>query len=164
MEEQLRTFSKATTDQSVSLLFKAVLVTCHQFLILILGMFSLLLVPFLEYQVNKRNYGMKKPKPVIALSIIFNFTRERCSSCFGFFFKGYNPRINSHKLNTTVFKIIYLVFLVALGLHCCAWAFSSRHKWDQHPSVVHRLLTAAALVVEHRLEGHGFSSSSSQAQ
>ena len=89
---------------------------------------------------------------------------ERCSFCFGFFFKGYNPRINSHKLNTTVFKIIYLVFLVALGLHCCAWAFSSRHKWDQHPSVVHSLLTAEALVVEHRLEGHGFTSSSSQAQ
>ena len=53
------------------------------------------------------------------------------------------------------YKFMYLfiyLFLAALGLHCCAWAFSSCGKWELLFVVVHRLLTAvASLVVEHRL-------------
>ena len=44
---------------------------------------------------------------------------------------------------------IYL-FLAALALHCCAWAFSSCGEQGLLFIVVHRLLIAvASLVVEH---------------
>ena len=43
-------------------------------------------------------------------------------------------------------------FLVALGLHCCAWAFSSCTEWGLLFLVVRGLLIAvASLVVEHGL-------------
>ena len=51
-------------------------------------------------------------------------------------------------------KLIYLtyLFLAALGLHCCAWAFSSCGEWGLLFVAVHGLLVAvASLVVEHGL-------------
>ena len=46
---------------------------------------------------------------------------------------------------------IYL-FLVALGLHCCAWAFSSCGEWGLLFITLHRLLIVViSLVVKHRL-------------
>ena len=49
------------------------------------------------------------------------------------------------------FKLIYL-FLAALGLRCCPWAFSRCGEWGLLFVVVHGLLTAvASLVVEHEL-------------
>ena len=46
---------------------------------------------------------------------------------------------------------IYL-FLAALGLHCCAWAFSSCSERGLLFIAVHGLLTAAvSLVAEHGL-------------
>ena len=51
---------------------------------------------------------------------------------------------------------IYLLFLVALGLLCCVWAFSSCGEWGLLSVVVCRLLTeVASLVAEHRLQAHG---------
>ena len=51
----------------------------------------------------------------------------------------------------SIFKLINL-FLVALGLRCCARAFSSCIKWGLLIVVVHRLLTVvASLVAEHGL-------------
>ena len=48
-------------------------------------------------------------------------------------------------------KFIYL-FLAALGLHCCARAFSSCSEQSLLFVVVHGLLIAvSSLVVEHRL-------------
>ena len=42
--------------------------------------------------------------------------------------------------------------MAALGLHCCAWAFSSCSKQGLFFAVVHGLLIAvASLVAEHRL-------------
>ena len=47
---------------------------------------------------------------------------------------------------------IYL-FLAALGLLCCTWAFSSCGEWELHLVVVRGLLTAvASLVAEHGLQ------------
>ena len=49
-------------------------------------------------------------------------------------------------------KFIYL-FLVALGLCCCAWAFSSCGEWGLVFILVRRLLTVvASLVAEHGLQ------------
>ena len=46
----------------------------------------------------------------------------------------------------------FFFFLAALGLHCCAWAFSSCGEWGLLFIAVHRLLIAVdSLVVEHRL-------------
>ena len=46
---------------------------------------------------------------------------------------------------------IYL-FLVALGLHCCMWAFPSFGEWGLPLVGVRGLLIAvASLVAEHRL-------------
>ena len=53
-----------------------------------------------------------------------------------------------------IFAFIYLfyLFLAALGLHCCAWAFSSCGEWGLLFVAVRGLLiTVASLVVEHRL-------------
>ena len=48
-------------------------------------------------------------------------------------------------------KFIYL-FLAALGLHCCTWAFSSCGEQGLLFVVVRRLLiVVASLVAEHRL-------------
>ena len=44
------------------------------------------------------------------------------------------------------------LLLAALGLHCCAWAFSSCGKWGLLFFVVHGLLIAvASLVAQHGL-------------
>ena len=52
-------------------------------------------------------------------------------------------------------RFIYL-FLAALGLCCCSWAFSSCGEWGLIFSVVHRLLmVVASLVEKQRLEVHG---------
>ena len=50
---------------------------------------------------------------------------------------------------------IYL-FLVALGLHCFAWAFSSGGKWVLLFVVGHGLIAMAALVVDHQLQTFRF--------
>ena len=55
-----------------------------------------------------------------------------------------------------MFILIYLfiisLFLAALGLHCCAWAFSSCGERGLLLFAVHRLLIAvASLVAEHGL-------------
>ena len=45
------------------------------------------------------------------------------------------------------------LFSVALGLHCCAWSFSSCCEWGPLFVAVHESLTAVASLVEHRLLG-----------
>ena len=53
------------------------------------------------------------------------------------------------------FFVIYL-FLAALGLHCCPWAFSSCSEQGQLLAAVRGLLVAvAALVAEHGLYVRG---------
>ena len=48
--------------------------------------------------------------------------------------------------------ILFYLFLAALGLRCCARAFSSCGEWGLLFVVVHRLLIAvASLVAEHGL-------------
>ena len=41
-----------------------------------------------------------------------------------------------------VYRVItsFCLFLVALGLHCCAWAFSSCGEWGLFFTALHRLL------------------------
>ena len=57
------------------------------------------------------------------------------------------------------------VFLAALGLCHCAWAFSSCSEWGLlFVAVCGLLLAVASLVVEHRLQVHGLSSCGSRAQ
>ena len=52
------------------------------------------------------------------------------------------------------YLFIYL-FLAALGLHCCMWAFSSCSERGLLFVVVRGLLIAvASLVVEHGLQAH----------
>ena len=47
---------------------------------------------------------------------------------------------------------LFYLFLAALGLHCCAQAFSSRGEWGLLLVAVCRLLIAvASLVAEHGL-------------
>ena len=55
-----------------------------------------------------------------------------------------------------LFILFYYYFLAALGLRCCAWAFSScGERWLLFV-VVCRLLTAvASLVAEHGLQARG---------
>ena len=51
-----------------------------------------------------------------------------------------------------IFKFKLILFLAALGLHCCARVFSSCGEWGLLFVVVHRLLTAvASLDAEHGL-------------
>ena len=53
-----------------------------------------------------------------------------------------------------LFKVIFLLclFLVVLGLPCCAWAFSSCGEWGLLFVAVYQLLIAvASLVSEHGL-------------
>ena len=50
------------------------------------------------------------------------------------------------------FNLFIYLFLAALGLRCCAWAFSSCGERGLLFVVVHRLLIAvASLVAEHGL-------------
>ena len=47
-----------------------------------------------------------------------------------------------------------LIYLAALGLHCCLWVFSGCREQELFFTVVHELLVAvASLIVEHRLWG-----------
>ena len=47
---------------------------------------------------------------------------------------------------------LLILFLAALGLHCCVWAFSSCSEWGLLFVVVHGLLiVVASLVAEHGL-------------
>ena len=51
---------------------------------------------------------------------------------------------------------LFLIFLAALGLRCCVWAFSSCGKEGLLFVAVHRLLiVVASLVAEHGLQVHG---------
>ena len=47
-------------------------------------------------------------------------------------------------------KFIY-IFLAALGLRCCMWAFSSCGKWGLLFVALRRLIAVASLVTEHGL-------------
>ena len=65
---------------------------------------------------------------------------------------------NVHCLILLIFKKIFLkilfiyLFLAALGLRCCTWAFSSCDEQGLLFIAVHRLLiTVASLVAEHGL-------------
>ena len=79
--------------------------------------------------------------PLILLPFIpqsFSFLSYLRSSSVSFFF----------------FKFIYFIylFLAALGLRCCMWAFSSCGERGLLLVVVHWLLiVVASLVVDHRL-------------
>ena len=57
--------------------------------------------------------------------------------------------------DTSFFKNKFIcfihVFLAALGLRCCAWAFSSCGEQGLHFVAVRRLLIAVASLVEHGL-------------
>ena len=56
-----------------------------------------------------------------------------------------------------------LIYLAALGIHCCLWVFSACRERELFFTVVHELLLAvASLIVEHRHVGfsswaHGLS-------
>ena len=55
-------------------------------------------------------------------------------------------------LNFSFLFFFFYLFLAALGLHCCAQAFSSCGAWGLLFVAVHRFLIAvASLVAEHRL-------------
>ena len=56
----------------------------------------------------------------------------------------------SHKMSSAIF-FFFNLFLAALGLRCCARAFSSCGEWGLLFVAVHRLLTAVASLVLHRL-------------
>ena len=46
----------------------------------------------------------------------------------------------------------FILFLAALGLRCCAWAFSSCGEWGLRFIVLREFFIAvASLVAEHRL-------------
>ena len=64
----------------------------------------------------------------------------------------YSSLLPIFKSDFFLIKKIYYLFLAALGLHCCAWAFSICGEWGLLFVVVHGLLIAvASLVAEHRL-------------
>ena len=65
--------------------------------------------------------------------------------------------VNSPQLSPCLvfFKLINLInfFLSVLGLHCCAWAFSSCSEWGLLFTVVHGpLIAVASPAVEHGLQ------------
>lgn len=52
------------------------------------------------------------------------------------------------------FKVLFVYFLAALHLHCCARAFSTCSKPCYSVVAVHRhLVSEASLIREHRLQG-----------
>ena len=56
------------------------------------------------------------------------------------------------QMEVSLFFLLINLFLAALGLHCCARAFSSCGEWELLFIVVHRLLiVVASLVAEHGL-------------
>ena len=53
-------------------------------------------------------------------------------------------------------NLLIYFFLAVLGLHCCAWAFSSCGERGLLFVAVHGLLiVVASLVAEHRLQARG---------
>ena len=59
-----------------------------------------------------------------------------------------------NSFNLSFFKFIYFIylFLAALGLRCCSWAFSSCGEQGLlFVAVCGLLIAVASLVVEHRL-------------
>ena len=66
-------------------------------------------------------------------------------SLFSFFFFFFN------KFYLFIYLFIYLIFLAALGLRCCTWAFSSCGKQGLLFVAVHMLLIAVASLVERGL-------------
>ena len=76
--------------------------------------------------------------------------------CFYLFFKTllllyfYIPLNTKCTIFFSIFKKILFIFLAALGLCCCAWAFSSCGEPGLLFVAVHELLIAvASLVAEH---------------
>ena len=64
-----------------------------------------------------------------------------------------------------IFLNLFILFVAALGLHCCVWVFSSCRGRGLLFVAVHRLLIAvASLVAEHGLQCVGFSSCAMWAQ
>ena len=60
--------------------------------------------------------------------------------------------------------LFFNLFMVVLGLHFCARAFSSCGKWGPHFIAVHRpLIIAASLVAEHSLQTRRLSNCGSRA-
>ena len=75
--------------------------------------------------------------------------------------------IHMYKFQFIIFflKNRFYLFLVVLGLRCCAWAFSSCVKRGLLLVAVRGLLiVVASLVVEHGLQVRGFSSCGTWAQ
>ena len=59
---------------------------------------------------------------------------------------------------------LFILFLAALGLHCCVWAFSSCGKRGPLFIVVHGpFVVVASLVAGHRLQTRRLSSCGSRA-
>ena len=55
-------------------------------------------------------------------------------------------------ITLSILTLLFFIFLAVLGLHCCAWAFSSCGKQELLFVAVHGLLIAVASpVVEHGL-------------
>ena len=62
------------------------------------------------------------------------------------------PRVIYIKAVFLFFRNLFIyLFLAAIGLPCCAWAFCSCGEWGLFFVVVHRLLIAVASLVEHGL-------------
>ena len=69
---------------------------------------------------------------------------------------GYFSHLKSYRLKKIHlflnFINLFILFLAALGLHCCTWAFSSCGERGLLFIAMHGLLTAvASLVAEHGL-------------
>ena len=56
-----------------------------------------------------------------------------------------------HEVVFSFFPPITYLFLAALGLGCCSWAFSSCGKWGLLFVVVPKLIVVVAFVEEYRL-------------
>ena len=70
---------------------------------------------------------------------------------FGFGSKHAREPLKGLFLKKLIYLFIYL-FLAALGLCCCTWAFSSCSEWGLlFVAVCGLLIAVASLVVEHRL-------------
>ena len=75
------------------------------------------------------------------------------------YFKNYNSYdLFYQKTFLSFFKIYLFLFLAALGLRCCARAFSSCREHGLLFVAVRGLTAVASLVAEHRLQARGLSS------
>ena len=50
-----------------------------------------------------------------------------------------------------IFLLFIYLFLAALGLHCCTWAFSSRSEWG----LLSNCGVWVSLLAEHGFRAHG---------